>query len=74
MSVLHRERDAAAGQAGDVPGEGAPEAVDVNRVVGDAFVGAGAVVTKDVERRMLVVGNPARVMRGVPQDELLENQ
>jgi len=40
----------------------------------DAFVGAGAVVTKDVERRMLVVGNPARVMRGVPQDELLENQ
>jgi acetyltransferase-like isoleucine patch superfamily enzyme len=40
----------------------------------DAFVGAGAVVTKDVERRMLVVGNPARVMRGVLQDELLENQ
>jgi acetyltransferase-like isoleucine patch superfamily enzyme len=40
----------------------------------DAFIGAGAVVTKDVERRMLVVGNPARVMRGVPQDELLENQ
>src|SRR6478609_10876804 len=40
----------------------------------DAFVGAGAVVTKDVEKRMLVVGNPARVMRGVPQDELLENQ
>jgi acetyltransferase-like isoleucine patch superfamily enzyme len=40
----------------------------------DAFVGAGAVVTKDVERRMLVVGNPARVMRGVPQEELLENQ
>jgi len=40
----------------------------------EAFVGAGAVVTKDVERRMLVVGNPARVMRGVPQDELLENQ
>jgi acetyltransferase-like isoleucine patch superfamily enzyme len=31
-------------------------------------------VTKDVERRMLVVGNPARVMRGVRQDELLENQ
>jgi len=40
----------------------------------DAFVGAGAVVTKDVEARMLVVGNPARVMRGVPEDELLENQ
>ena len=40
----------------------------------EAFVGAGAVVTKDVEARMLVVGNPARVMRAVPEDELLENQ
>jgi acetyltransferase-like isoleucine patch superfamily enzyme len=40
----------------------------------DAFVGAGAVVTKDVEARMLVVGNPARVMRSVAEDELLENQ
>ena len=40
----------------------------------EAFVGAGAVVTKDVQSRMVVVGNPARVMRGVPEDELLENQ
>ena len=40
----------------------------------EAFVGAGAVVTKDVEPRMLVVGNPARVMRPVAEDELLENQ
>jgi acetyltransferase-like isoleucine patch superfamily enzyme len=40
----------------------------------DAFVGAGAVVAKDVEPRMLVVGNPARVLRHVPEDELLENQ
>jgi acetyltransferase-like isoleucine patch superfamily enzyme len=40
----------------------------------EAFVGAGAVVTKNVESRMVVVGNPARVMRPVPQDELLENE
>jgi acetyltransferase-like isoleucine patch superfamily enzyme len=40
----------------------------------EAFVGAGAVVTKDVEPRVIVVGNPARVMRPVPEDELLENQ
>jgi acetyltransferase-like isoleucine patch superfamily enzyme len=40
----------------------------------EAYVGAGAVVTKDVEPRMLVVGNPARVMRGVPEDELLTNE
>jgi acetyltransferase-like isoleucine patch superfamily enzyme len=40
----------------------------------EAFVGAGAVVTKDVPPRMLVVGNPARVLRKVPDEELLENQ
>ena len=40
----------------------------------EAFVGAGAVVTKDVPPRKLVVGNPARVLRDVPDDELLENQ
>jgi acetyltransferase-like isoleucine patch superfamily enzyme len=44
-------------------------------VVGEeAFIGAGAVVTKDVEPRMLVVGNPARVLRSVSADELMENQ
>ncbi len=43
-------------------------------VVGEeAFVGAGAVVTKDVEPRMLVVGNPARVLRSVSAEELLES-
>jgi acetyltransferase-like isoleucine patch superfamily enzyme len=36
-----------------------------------AFVGAGAVVTKDVPSRKVVVGNPARVIRDVPDDELL---
>ena len=40
----------------------------------EAFVGAGAVVTKDVAPRVVVVGSPARVLRQVPEDELLENQ
>jgi len=40
----------------------------------EAYVGAGAVVTKDVEPRMLVVGSPARVLRTVADEELLENQ
>jgi acetyltransferase-like isoleucine patch superfamily enzyme len=37
----------------------------------EAFVGAGAVVTKDVPPRTIVVGNPARVLREVPEEELL---
>jgi len=37
----------------------------------EAFVGAGAVVTRDVPPRVVVVGNPARVLRPVPEDELL---
>ena len=37
----------------------------------EAFVGAGAVVTRDVAPRQLVVGNPARVLREVPEEELL---
>jgi acetyltransferase-like isoleucine patch superfamily enzyme len=39
----------------------------------EAFVGAGAVVTKDVAPRTVVVGNPARVLREVPDDELLSS-
>jgi acetyltransferase-like isoleucine patch superfamily enzyme len=39
----------------------------------EAFVGAGAVVTKDVPARTIVVGNPARVLRDVPPEELLSD-
>jgi acetyltransferase-like isoleucine patch superfamily enzyme len=38
----------------------------------EAFVGAGAVVTKNVPPRALVVWNPARVLREVPSEELLD--
>jgi acetyltransferase-like isoleucine patch superfamily enzyme len=37
----------------------------------EAFVGAGAVVVKDVPPRVVVVGNPARVLRDVAAAELL---
>jgi acetyltransferase-like isoleucine patch superfamily enzyme len=40
----------------------------------EAFVGAGAVVVEDVPPRVVVVGNPARVLRDVPAEELLPRQ
>jgi acetyltransferase-like isoleucine patch superfamily enzyme len=36
----------------------------------EAFVGAGAVVVGDVPPRTVVVGNPGRVLREVPEDEI----
>jgi len=38
----------------------------------EAFVAAGAVVTADVPPRAVVMGVPARVVREVPEDQLVE--
>jgi acetyltransferase-like isoleucine patch superfamily enzyme len=38
----------------------------------EAFVAAGAVVTRDVPPRAVVIGIPARVVREVPDEDLLE--
>ena len=40
----------------------------------EAFVGAGAVVVRDVPPGVVVVGNPARVLRDVPEEELLPRE
>ena len=40
----------------------------------EAFIAAGAVVTKDAPARKVLMGVPARVVRDVPEDELLEHQ
>ena len=44
-------------------------------VVGEeAYIGAGTVVIEDVPERMVVVGNPARVIRPVDGRELLDDE
>ena len=44
-------------------------------VVGeDALVAAGSVVTRDVPPRTIVMGVPAKPVRKVPEEQLLENQ
>lgn len=39
----------------------------------DGTVAAGAVVTRDVESAKIVVGSPAKVLRDVPENQLLKN-
>lgn len=40
----------------------------------DGVVAAGSVVTKDVPRGVIHLGNPARKFRDVPEEQLLKNQ
>jgi acetyltransferase-like isoleucine patch superfamily enzyme len=40
----------------------------------DALVAAGSIVTKDVPAKKIVMGSPARVIRDVPAEQLLDNQ
>lgn len=40
----------------------------------DALVAAGSTVTRDVPPRKIVMGSPAKVLRDVPEDQLLDNQ
>jgi len=40
----------------------------------DGLVAAGSVVTKDVPARKIVMGQPAKVVRVVPPEQLIENQ
>lgn len=54
---------------------GANATILPNLVIGeDSVVAAGSVVTKDVPPRMIVVGSPAKVLRPVPEEQLIENQ
>lgn len=40
----------------------------------DGFAAAGSVVTKDVTKKTVVAGSPAKKIREVPSEQLLENQ
>lgn len=40
----------------------------------DALVAAGSVVTKNVPPRVIVMGSPAKFLRNVPPEQLIENQ
>lgn len=54
---------------------GAGAVILPSKVIGeDALVAAGSVVTKDVPARKVVMGSPARVIRDVPREQLIENQ
>jgi len=54
---------------------GANATILPGKIIGeDALVGAGSVVTKNLEPKKIYVGVPAKEIRNVPNEELLENQ
>ena len=54
---------------------GAGSVILPGRTIGeDALVGAGSLVTTDVPPRTVVYGSPARAVRAVPAEQLLEQQ
>ena len=54
---------------------GAGAVILPGKIIGeDALVAAGSVVTKDVPARKVVMGMPARVIRDVPEGQLIKNQ
>ena len=54
---------------------GAGAVILPGKIIGeDALVAAGSVVTKDVPAGKVVMGMPAKVVRDVPEEQLIENQ
>lgn len=54
---------------------GANSTILPGKIIGeDALVAAGSVASKDVPARTIVLGAPARPLRAVPKDQLVENQ
>jgi len=54
---------------------GANTTVLPGKVIGEeAAVGAGSIVTKDVEKESFVLGTPAKPHKKVPESQLLKNQ
>lgn len=54
---------------------GANAVILPGKIIGeDALVAAGSVVTKDMPPRKIVMGSPARIIRDVPEEQLIKNQ
>ncbi len=54
---------------------GANAVILPGKIIGeDSLIAAGSVVTKDVPSRKVVMGSPARIIRDVPEEQLIENQ